>query len=650
MAAATRHRRWRVPDGRIRRRGGGARGLPAPVDVAVAGAGAAGPAPVQGRGEAVPDPHGQDALAGADRPRDRGRARPAAHPRGGARGGHGGHRDPRRHRRQPVAAPARRGGAGPVERPVRQAPRGTARARHGAARPLGQQPRADRGRPRRDRRRARVGADPHGRHLRRHRPGGRRHALRRHPGRCPVSTFSGLNAATTSLWAPRRALDVTGQNIANVNTEGYSRQRAEMEAMGGSPVPAFYSRSSGIGAGVNADKVIRIRDAFLEGRGHVETANAARLTAVDETYGLVEKAFREPGDTGIQSLMADMWAGWGDVANHPEDPAARGQVVQRLNTLVGGIQFSQAQLGAQWDQTRESLGVLVSDVNASAQTVAQLNQAIQQAIQSKLPANDLMDKRDLLVMKLADQIGATVRLKEDGVVDVVVGGISLVAGSTATAFAVAGSTDPDTVSLDRPRIVTAGAGYAVRPGGRAEGQLTALNDILPGYRSQLAGPAADLAASTNGLHTTGFDAAGNPGTDLLGPVPGPVTAANLTVLISDPALVAASSVGGSANTDNGVARQLANLRQSTTGTDAQYRAMIVELGVQASVSDRNLGIQQVITAQVDAARESVAGVNIDEEMTNMLSYQHAYAAAGRLVTAIDETLDVLINRTGLVGR
>ncbi len=464
-----------------------------------------------------------------------------------------------------------------------------------------------------------------------------------------MSTFSGLNAATTSLWTQRRAMDVTGQNIANVNTEGYSRQRAEMLAIGGSPVPAFYSTSTGIGAGVNADKVIRIRDAFLEGRGHTEAANVGRLNAVNETYELVQRAFREPGDTGVQSLMAEMWAGWGDVANHPEDQAARGQVIQRLGTHVGGIQLSQSQLGAQWEQTRENLNVLVQDVNATAQTVAQLNQAIQRAIQSKLPANDLLDQRDLLVTKLADQVGATVRPKEDGVVDVQVGGISLVAGSSATAFTVTGSLDPDTVASDPPRIVTAGAGYAVRPGGTAEGQLTALNDILPGYRAKLDAVAANLAASINGLHTTGFDATGAAGTPLLGPVPGPVTAENISVRISDPKLIAASSVGGGPNTDNGVAKQLANLRQSVTGTDTQYRAMIVELGVQAAVADRNLGIQQVITAQVDAARESVAGVNIDEEMTNMLAYQHAYSAAGRLVTAIDEMLDVLINRTGLVG-
>ena len=105
-----------------------------------------------------------------------------------------------------------------------------------------------------------------------------------------------------------------------------------------------------------------------------------------------------------------------------------------------------------------------------------------------------------------------------------------------------------------------------------------------------------------------------------------------------------NGLGGGVNAD-----AIAQLRQSTTGTDANYRKMIVELGVQAAVAGRNVDIQAVITTQVDSARESVAGVNIDEEMTNMLSFQHAYSAAGRLITAIDETLDKLINGTGRVG-
>jgi flagellar hook-associated protein 1 FlgK len=468
-----------------------------------------------------------------------------------------------------------------------------------------------------------------------------------------VSTFSGLNAATTALWAQRRALEVTGQNIANVNTEGYSRQRADLQAIGGSVVPAFYSTSSGIGAGVSADDVTRIRDAFLEGRGHTEHANIARLTVESDNYELVEQAFREPGKTGIQSLLSDMWKGWQDVANNPKEPAARGQVLQQLETLVGGLHFSQASLGAQWNQTRENLEVLVADVNASASTIADLNQAIQRANQSGLPANDLSDQRDLLVMKLADQVGATVRPGSDGVLDVLVGGMSLVSGTASSALSVTGSLDPDTVTADPPRIVTASGGYAVRAGGEAEGALNALNTIVPAYRKQLDTIAQGLAASLNAQHAAGFDLAGNPGTDLLGSSGGPITADSLKVMITDPSLVAASAVGPTAGVpaiDNGNADKIAQMRLSTTGTDADYRRMIVELGVQSAVSQRNLGIQGVITTQVDAARESVAGVNLDEEMTNMLSFQHAYSAAGRLVTAIDETLDVLINRTGLVGR
>ena len=468
-----------------------------------------------------------------------------------------------------------------------------------------------------------------------------------------MSTFSALNAATTALWAQRRALDVTGQNIANVNTDGYSRQRAELQALGGSTVPAFYMKSSGIGAGVSADDVTRIRDAFLEGRGHTEHANSARLTVEADTYGLVQQAYREPGDTGIQSLMADMWNAWGDVENGPHELSTRQQALETLTTLVEGLHFSQNALGSQWQQSRQNLVVLVDDANKAAESIAQLNGAIQRARQEGLPANELADQRDSLVMKLSEQMGATVRPNKDGMLDVVVGGMTIVAGTTSTALAVDGTFDPDTTGADPVKVVTAAGNYTVKVGGTAEGQQNSLNTIIPNSRADLNSIAVNLATSMNAQHVLGYDLDGNPGTDLLGSSSGPLTASSITVLITDERQVAASlqaPVAGVPSLDGGNADAIGQLRQSPTGADAQYRAMIVSLGVQAAVTDRNLGIQQVITTQVDAARESVAGVNLDEEMSNMLSFQHAYSAAGRLVTAIDETLDVLINRTGLVGR
>jgi flagellar hook-associated protein 1 FlgK len=122
------------------------------------------------------------------------------------------------------------------------------------------------------------------------------------------------------------------------------------------------------------------------------------------------------------------------------------------------------------------------------------------------------------------------------------------------------------------------------------------------------------------------------------------------VLVSDPdRLAAASTPPGTVTYDNGNALALAALRQAAGGPDATYRSTIVHLGVESAVAARDLDIQAVITAQVDVARDAVAGVNLDEEMTNMLSFQHAYSAAARLISAIDETLDQLINRMGRVG-
>jgi flagellar hook-associated protein 1 FlgK len=475
-----------------------------------------------------------------------------------------------------------------------------------------------------------------------------------------VSNFATLNTARTALSAQQRGVDVTGQNIANVNTDGYSRQRAELKAMGGSTVPAFFSTSTGIGQGVDVETVTRIRDAFLEGRGHLEHSTNARLNVENQAIELVEQAFREPGTTGIQSQAAAMWQGWGDVGNQPQDLAARSQVLQRLETLVGGFHASQGALDAQWNQTRENLDVVVRDVNAAATSIGELNLAIKRATQIGLPANELTDRRDALVMTLAEKVGATVRPGEFGAVDVLVGGVTLVSDSTVSKLKVAGSTDPadptgaTTVPpVGSPRIVTGSGNYGVQAGGEVSGQLSTLNAIIPGFRDKLDALAQQLATTLNAQHTAGFDLDGNPGLALLDSSAGPITASSLRVAVTDPRQVAASAVPPDANgpaLDNDNADKLFQLRLSTTGVDANYRQMIVELGVQGAVAKRNVEIQQVVTTQVDNSRDSVAGVNLDEEMTNMMSYQHAYSAASRLVTAVDEMLDQLINRTGIVGR
>jgi flagellar hook-associated protein 1 FlgK len=473
-----------------------------------------------------------------------------------------------------------------------------------------------------------------------------------------VSTFSGLNTATTALFAAQRAMDVTGQNVANVNTDGYSRQRVELQSVGPNGVPAIWSTSNGIGQGVNSDHITRIRDRFLEGRAQAEHAATASLTVQDSTLAQVEDAFREPGKTGLQSQLTSMWAGWGDVMNNPTDPGARSQVLQRTATLVAGLHTTSATLDQQWAQNRDSLQTLVQNVNASAASIADLNTAIRRATQSGQPSNELADKRDALVLTLSDQIGATATLMDDGSVNVAVSGTTLVSGGSSLSLQLTGSADPDDVATDPPAIVTDPGNTTIRPGGTADGQLTALTSTIPRYRVQLDAVALQLATQLNDVHTVGWDLNGQKGGLMFGDDSVPVnvskiTAGNITLLITDGSKLAAASTApsasGVASGDNVNADKLYQLRL-TNGVDTTYRKMIVSLGVEAATMTNKLTTQSVISAQVDSARESVSGVSIDEEMTNMLQFQHGYQAAGRLITAIDDMLDTLINKTGLVGR
>ncbi len=470
-----------------------------------------------------------------------------------------------------------------------------------------------------------------------------------------MSTFGGLTRASTALWAAQRGLDVTGQNISNVNTDGYSRQRVEQQSINGATVPAIHSVSDGIGSGVDSDTVIRIRDAFLEARGRLETATTARLTAESAAYTQIEQAFREPGDTGIQKMLAEVWSGFSDIANNPTEKnlAARSQVIERLKTLTAGIRTTATSLDKQWDDTHAALGAIVSDVNATAASIADLNQKIKLGNLSGTPVNELSDRRDSLVLKLSEQIGATASAGDDGVLNVSVGGTSLVTGNTAIAVQLAGGTSPGAGAADPPRLVTVPGGSTLSLGGTAEGQAAALSSIIPSYRASLDTLAASLASTLNGQHAAGLDLSGAPGGPLIGASSGTaVTAATITVTLTDPRkLAAAGTVPSGVFTANGNnADAMYKLSLVPGGIDSTYREMIVGLGVQSGVAERDLAVQTVVRNQVDAARESVAGVNLDEEMTNMMAYQHAYSAAARLVTAIDEALNTLINGMGVVGR
>jgi flagellar hook-associated protein 1 len=469
-----------------------------------------------------------------------------------------------------------------------------------------------------------------------------------------MSSFSGLNIGLSSLYASRRALELTGQNISNVNTEGYSRQRVDLQSVGGPVKPALHSKYDGAGNGVMVAGVDRLRDLFLEARSLTERGTAAGLAGDRVLLGRVEAVLAEPGDAGIQKQLADFWDGWDDVANKPDSLAARSQLVERAQTLAAGINGAVDKLDAQYDASHQQLTATVADINAVAAGVADFNRAIVSATRSGLSPNDLLDKRDVLVQRLGELAGVTVTQGELGSVDVRLGDRALVAGATSSLLEVRGTggTPPGSTAVavawgDPADPADTGPDVAV--GGSAGSLTRGLNDVLPRYRGQLTGVGAAVRDQVNAVHTTAFDQAGSPGQ----PFFTSTAVGRLVVAVTDPTKVAASTSAGTFGTgDRGGAKaaQLAELATAKGGADELYRRTVVALGVEAQAAGRRVEIQDNILAQVDAARESESGVNLDEEMTTMLAFQKAYEGAARFVSAIDQMLDTLINRTGVVGR
>ncbi|GAA0609312.1 flagellar hook-associated protein FlgK [Sporichthya brevicatena] len=467
-----------------------------------------------------------------------------------------------------------------------------------------------------------------------------------------MTSFSGLSTALTGLQAARRGLDVTGQNIANANTDGYTRQRVVQQSVGAPEVPALWATYDGAGGGVRVTDVARLSDDFLTARARSESGTLAQLTARQATMAGVESVLGEPGDTGIASQLSDLWAAWHDVANRPGDVAARAQLLARTTTVADGLRAAHLKLDTQWTAGREQLAVAVDQVNTTAANVAELNQAILRSTQAGIPVNELRDQRDQLINALAAATGAVARAGEDGTIDVYLGGIALVRGERAETLAVTGATsmtDLRAGSSPAPAVTWTSIGTPAVLGGSLGGQVEALGVTIPKYADDLDSVAFALRDAVNAAHTAGYDLDGNAGVAMFSAT---ATAKDITNLVTDPRLVAAS--GQAPNPDPSLdgsnASVLAEIGRGASSPDNVYRRLVVDVGAAAQAANRRQQIQASVSTQAAAALESAVGVNVDEEMVGLLSYQRAYEAAARVITAIDEALDVLINRTGLVGR
>jgi flagellar hook-associated protein 1 FlgK len=438
--------------------------------------------------------------------------------------------------------------------------------------------------------------------------------------------------ATASLGAQSRGIDVTGQNLANVNTNGYSRRTLLLaEAPPEGP--------NGGSGGVLVQGVQALRDSFVQSQLDTAAQSGSYEGALVNQLSTLSSALGLPGQS-LDAAMASFFNSFSQLSADPTSlvnrtfVVAQGQALaQTFNTMAGNLTAAQ-------QSADTSARGLVDQVNALVTQVATLNRQIGDA--NGTNAESLVDQRQVDITQLSSLIGAVAVPSSDGTIGLTVGnGHAIVIGTSA--FQIGVSSDAQglaTFTLQDVDVTNQ------LKGGQVGGMLQVRSTLVPAYQAQLDQLAYDVATQVNTLHQAGTGLTGATNQAFFTAPTGVAGAAEaLTVdptLAGDPNLVAASSTGTAG--DNQTALAIAKLQStgfvganSATPSDAWSRIVYTVGQDTASATSAQTNQQQVIT-QLTQLRDAVSKVSTDDEAAQLIKFQQAYLANARYFTVINDTL------------
>jgi flagellar hook-associated protein 1 len=454
-----------------------------------------------------------------------------------------------------------------------------------------------------------------------------------------ISTFTGLETALRGLMAQQQALDVTGENITNASTPGYTRETVNLSTTPGLQVgPGLL-----LGTGVDVTGYQRVRDTFLDTQLRAQTMLQGSAQAQQDGLSQVEGVLNEPSDSGLNSLLSAYWSSWQDVANSPQDMATRQSLIESATSLAQGFNSVASQLSTIQSQTGQNVTLTVQQINSDAQTLQGLNTAIGSATAVGDTPNDLLDQRDQVLDDLATLGQVSSTDNGNGTVTVTFDGVTLADQTGAYTLSESGGVISN--NMGTPQTATVSANQ-----GKLGGLIQLRDTTIPGYQSSLDQIASALITQTNALSDNGYGLDGVNGRDFFGG-----TDASTISVVATPTTIAASSSAATLPGDNTNALAIADLQNTGVASlsgatvDDSYAQLVTTIGSDSQAAQQSTSNAAVLVSSLQNRRDSISSVSLDEEMTNLVKYQQGYQAAARALNAMDDALNLLINRTGRVG-
>ena len=458
--------------------------------------------------------------------------------------------------------------------------------------------------------------------------------------------MSSLNAslaiALSGLDAEQGAMAATTNNVANANTPGYSRE-----------VPVLASSDPVVvdpltfGTGVTLQSVESIRDPILESRIQQETQTQGQLSSL--VAALQQTQVNFTGNTGdIGTAISSFFASINQLSTNPSDLSLRQGVLTAADNLATAFNSTANNLTAQDQSLDQSVVQSVGQINTLTQQIAQLNGQISDLQNVGEDAGSFIDQRTQAIDQLSSLVDVSVIPSDNTLTLTTANGTPLVTGQQSfqlqTQTTASGLHDVYSQGADITSSIVSG---------QLGGEIAARDRQIPAIQAQVDTLAASLANAVNTVQTGGFDLNGAAGTDLFTPPPagGTGAAAGLSVAITNPALIAASSDGTVGSNGNAEAMYALNSQPLISGQSPTdyYSGIVFNVGNATANATAEQSASSLVLQQLNDQRSTISGVSLDEEAANLVQYQQAYSASAQVITAINDMMYAVINMTTLTG-
>jgi len=461
-----------------------------------------------------------------------------------------------------------------------------------------------------------------------------------------------LNIAKSSLAANQQAMQVLGHNVANAGTKGYSVQRINFTSN-----RPLVTANGIFGRGVNSESVVRAEARFLKERLRFESQGLGKWTSINKSLREIELSFSGPGESDISAAITNFFNANEELSLNPESLAARANLIQRAEFMATKFSTTAELLLRMQINIDREIQTVARQVNEITGNIASINELIIISEAGGNIANDLRDRRDILLEEVSELLDVNIVRKKDGGFIVSLDGNLLVDGKAQRDLVIiqksSGRGSITTLSLEgnstKLNVIS----------GRLGGLIDTRDNYIGNYRASLDKMAVDLSKSVNAIHSTGFDLDGNTGINFFKPkiesaldmaVNSEVSTNSRRIAAAGGYDTDADSINDTSNGpgDNSIIKLIAGLRNAAIDTDGiksifdSYGSLLGTIAFDSEQAAESTEIQELLVDQITNLRDAKVGVSLDEELTKMIVFQNNYAASARIINVVDNMMQTML--------